>query len=271
VALLVQRRRRHQADLAVQSLRSTLFHASRLAAVGELTASIAHEINQPLASILTNADTARLIIDRDPARTWDIRRILADIRADNLRAGAVIRRIRGLVAKREAEHRRFAINAVVDEVLAFLRNEAARRNITLAATLDPAAPDVLADRVQLQQVILNLVLNAMDAMEETPAPRRIVAVSTAILEDGSAQISVADRGHGIAAENFPRLFTSFWSTKPDGMGLGLNIVQSILEAHGGSIRAENNTSGGATFRVVLPAAPGDLTQAGGSVSRGATA
>jgi len=255
VALLVQRRRRHQADLAVQSLRHTLFHASRLAAVGELTASIAHEINQPLAAILANADTARLIAERDPTRIADVRRLLADIRADDIRAGEVIRRIRGLVTKREIERGRVGINDVVSDVLALLRNEAARRNITPTASLDPAKPEVLADRVQLQQVLLNLMINAMDAMAETPTSKRLVAASTAVLDDGSVEMAVADQGHGIAPENFPRLFSSFWSTKPEGMGLGLNIVQSIVEAHGGSIRAENNEHGGATFRVVLPPAP----------------
>jgi len=253
-ALLVQRRRKHQADLATQQLRNTLFHAARLAAVGELTASIAHEINQPLGAILTNADVARKIIERDPTRTADIQRILADIRADDIRAGAVIQRVRGLVAKREAEPRRVDLNEVVGEVLAFLRNEAARRNIALNASLDPTTPAVLADRVQLQQVLLNLLLNAMDAMAETLVLRRSIDVSTAVRADGSAEVAIADRGHGIAAENLPRLFDSFWSTKPEGMGLGLSVVKSILDAHGGSIRAEDNEHGGATFRVVLPAA-----------------
>jgi signal transduction histidine kinase len=265
-ALLAQRRQRHKAELAVESLRSTLFHASRLAAVGELTASIAHEINQPLAAILTNADTARLIAERDPSRIADVRRLLADIRADDIRAGEVIRRIRGLVTKREIERGCVGVNDVVSEVLALLRNEATRRNITLTTSLDPAKPEVLADRVQLQQVLLNLMINAMDAMNETSALKRVVEVSTAMLDDGSVELAVADRGHGIAAENFPRLFSSFWSTKPEGMGLGLNIVQSIVEAHSGSIRAESNEYGGATFRVVLP-----LTPAAGNGSEGAKA
>ncbi len=254
VALLVQRRRRHQADLAVQSLRSTLFHASRLAAVGELTASIAHEVNQPLGAILANADAARRIVEKDPTRTADIRRILDDIRADDLRAGAVIRRIRAIVTKREPERGRVNLNEVTGEVLALLRNEAARRNITLSASFDPATPVVLADRVQLQQIFLNLLINAMDAMAETPVPQRTIEVNTGTLEDGSAEVAVADRGHGIATENFPRLFDSFWSTKPEGMGLGLAITKSILDAHGGTVRAESNEHGGATFRVVLPAA-----------------
>jgi C4-dicarboxylate-specific signal transduction histidine kinase len=255
LALLVLQRRRHQAELAVQQLRNTLFHASRLAAVGEMSASIAHEINQPLGAILTNADVARRIIERDPSRTADVQRILADIRADDLRASAVIQRVRRLVAKREVELRRINVNEVVGEVLAFLRNEAARRNITLTASLDAAVPEVMADRVQLQQVLLNLLINAMDAMAETLVLRRSIVVSTATLEDGSAEVAVADRGHGIAVENLPRLFDSFWTTKPEGMGLGLSVVKSILDAHGGSIRAHSNEHGGATFRVVLPAAP----------------
>ena len=271
VALLVQRQRRHQADLAVQRLRTTLFHASRLAAVGELTASIAHEINQPLGAILTNADTARRIIERDPTRIKDIRQILADIRADDLRAGAVIRRIRGLVTKREGERQPVGINDIAGEVLALLHSEAARRNITFTASLDPATPDVLADRIQLQQVMLNLLINAMDAMAEMPSPQRIVAVSTAVREDGSAEVAVADHGHGIAPENFPRLFDSFWSTKPEGMGLGLAIAKSIIEAHGGSIRAERNEHDGATFRVVLPAAPAALPAAAGNAPEGSMA
>lgn len=271
VTLLVQRRRRHQADLAVQQLRNTLFHASRLAAVGEMSASIAHEINQPLGAILTNADVARRIIERDPSRTADIQRILADIRADDLRASAVIQRVRKLVTKREVEFRRVDLNEIVAEVLAFLRNEAARRNITLTASLGDAVPDVLADRVQLQQIFLNLSINAMDAMAETLVLRRSIVVSTTMLEDGSAEVAVADRGHGIAVENFPRLFDSFWSTKPEGMGLGLAVVKTILDAHGGSIRADNNEHGGATFRVVLPAAPATAPAAVGATPRRSTA
>jgi signal transduction histidine kinase len=270
-ALLVQRRRRHQADLAVQSLRVTLFHASRLAAVGELTASIAHEINQPLGAILANADAARRIIERDPSRTEDLQQILGDIRADDLRASAVIRRIRGILAKREPERERVRINEVVDEVLALLRNEATRRSITLNAALDPAAPDVLGDRVQLQQTLVNLLINAMDAMVETAGPQRIVDVTTAATEDGNAEMAVADRGHGIAAENLPRLFDSFWSTKPAGMGLGLAISKSILEAHGGTIRAERNGYGGATFRITLPAARSAAADATGYTLRGTAA
>jgi signal transduction histidine kinase len=260
-ALLVQRRRRHQADLALQQLRATLFHASRLAAVGEMSASIAHEINQPLGAILTNADVARRIIERDPTRTADVKRILEDIRADDLRASAVIQRVRGLVTKREVEPRRVDLNELVTVVLALLRTEAARRDIALGSALDAAVPPVLADRVQLQQVLLNLTINAMDAMAETPALQRSISVSTSARQDGAVELAVADRGHGIAPENLPRLFESFWSTKPEGMGLGLAVVKSIVDAHGGSIQAQTNEHGGATFRVVLRAAPPAATGA----------
>ena len=255
LALVLEHRRRSKADLAVQQLRNTLFHASRLAAVGELTASIAHEINQPLGAMLTNADTARMIIDRDPKRVADVSRILADIRSDNMRASAVIRRIRGFVAGRPVERQRNDVNDLVSEVLALLRHEVAQRKITASVSLDPGLPEVLGDRVQLQQVLLNLLLNATDAMTETPEANRLIAVRTSTLEDGSVEIAVEDHGHGIAEENFAHLFDSFWSTKPDGMGLGLAIVKSIVEAHGGSIQASRNEFGGATFYVRLPEAP----------------
>jgi len=255
VALLVQRRRRQQADVAVQHLRHTLFHASRLAAVGELTASIAHEINQPLAAILANADTAKMIIERDPTRIGEVRRILGDISNDDVRASAVIRRIRGLLSKRDSEPQLMDVNTVVGEVLELLRNEAVRRDIALTASYGAGLPRVLGDQVQLQQVVLNLVINAMDAMADSQPSRRNLAITTSLADNGSVEITIADQGHGIAPENFEHLFDSFWSTKAEGMGLGLAIVKSILDAHRGSIRAENNERGGATFRVSLPAAP----------------
>jgi signal transduction histidine kinase len=258
-ALLLQRKRRQEADVAIAKLRNTLFHASRLGVVGELTASIAHEINQPLGAILSNADAAEMMMERPTPDISMLRRILVDIRRDDLRASAVIRRIRGLVSSRETEPVRVNVNDLATEVLALLENEARRRDVTFDASLIDGLPPILGDRIQLQQVMLNLLVNAMDAMADTPEARRVVAITTAPIGDGRVELAVSDRGHGIASENMPRLFESFWSTKPQGMGLGLSIVKSIVEAHGGSIHAENNANGGATFRVLLPVAAESAT------------
>ena len=229
-----------------------LAHASRLAVMGELTASIAHEINQPLGAILSNADAAELLLEADPGRLDEVRRILADIRKDDLRASQVIRRMRELLGKRALERQPLDLNEVTSGVLQLLGADAARRGVALETDLAPGLPAVHGDRVHLQQVLLNLLLNGMEAMADTPAPQRRLAVRTA-RSDSGVEVAVTDSGPGIPPERLPRLFDSFFTTKQDGMGLGLSIARSIVEAHGGRIWAENRADGGATLRFALSA------------------
>jgi signal transduction histidine kinase len=252
--LLLQRSRRRRAELAVQQHRVELAHAGRLATMGELTASIAHEVNQPLGAILANVDAADMLLESGAARPEDVRSILADIREDDLRASEVIRRLRTLLAKQQMAREPLDLNGAAAEVLRMLDAEARRRHVEFVTEFDAALPNVIGDRVQLQQVLLNLVVNAMDAMADTPATLRRVTVRTGLRPGGDVEVAVSDRGHGIAAERLPKLFESFFTTKERGMGLGLSISRSIVETHGGRIWAETNDAGGATFRFTLPAA-----------------
>jgi signal transduction histidine kinase len=255
-ALLLQRRRRRVAELGLQAQRVQLLHASRLAVAGELTASIAHEINQPLGAILSNADAAEMLIQADQLRRDELLQILADIKRDDLRASEVIKRLRALLARHDTERRRFDLNASIQGVAAILRAEARRRDVTVDYDLQAVRADVTGDPVQVQQVIINLMLNAFDASAELAEERRRVRVETRDTANG-VQVGVRDFGIGIPLADLPRVFDSFFSTKRSGMGLGLAIARSIVEAHDGTISAAS-CDPGAEFRFILPpAAPAD--------------
>jgi C4-dicarboxylate-specific signal transduction histidine kinase len=228
-----------------------LAHAGRLALIGELTASIAHEVNQPLAAILSNAEAAELLLDSSPEQLGEVRQILSDIRSDDIRASEVIRRIRTFVQKRATERALLNLNDEITEVLVFLRAESSRRGITVELSLSESIPEMQGDKIQLQQVLVNLLLNSMEAMTDAAGARRL-SVKTSMLEDGCVAIAISDSGIGIPPDQMPRLFEHFFSTKRSGMGLGLSIARSIVEAHGGTISAENNAASGATFRIVFP-------------------
>ncbi|WP_240905921.1 sensor histidine kinase [Thiorhodococcus mannitoliphagus] len=250
--LLFESRRRRRMELAIQQQRFELAHASRLAVAGELTGAIAHEINQPLGAILSNADAADLLLASDEDRRDELRAIMADIRRDNMRASEVIRRLRALLAKQPADWHTFALNDAVRELEPVLRAEARRRGVALDLRLAATATTLLGDRVQIQQVLINLALNAMDAANGLPEARRAVALSVERDADRLTLV-VRDRGQGIAPEHLPRLFDSFFSTKPRGMGLGLSITRTLVEAHGGRVWAESDPGAGAVFRVEWPA------------------
>jgi len=251
--LLLQRQGRLQAELDAGVHRTELARAMRFAAMGELTASIAHEINQPLGAILSNADAAVLLLRGGAATPEALSEILADIRRDDLRATEVIRRLRALLEKHEVEHAPMALHPALRDTVALLEPEARLRGVSVELALDAANDTMIGDPIQLQQVVLNLAMNAMDAMESTPASDRRLAISTSA--DGDAiEMTVADRGPGIPASRRDSVFQSFYTTKTHGMGLGLPIVRAIVGAHDGTILIEERSGGGALVRVRLPRA-----------------
>jgi signal transduction histidine kinase len=252
-ALWAQSRRRRTAEAEAQRRRAEIAHVARLSVMGVVTASIAHEINQPLGAILSNADAADMMIRNGQVDVAQLREILADIRSEDLRASEVIRGLRLLLRKREMRSVVLDVNTEVAEALHHLAHDAGRRRVRVVPELAADLPAVVGDAVHLQQVLINLVVNAMDAMNATPEPEREVHVETAARGRG-VEIAVADHGSGIAPDDAAQLFESFFTTKPDGMGLGLSIVRTIVEAHGGRVWADAGALRGAIFRVWLPAA-----------------
>jgi PAS domain S-box-containing protein len=238
-----------------QEAESKLATAARLTVLGELATSIAHEIRQPLGAILANAETAQILLEsglQGEGQLAEIRTILADIHREDLRASQVIQHIRSLMQHRPAQMEPLDVNDVVHDVVRFVTPDARDRRMVLDLDLSDSLPPVYGDQVQLQQVLLNLVVNGMDAMAEIPEPLRRLRIKTSS-KDEEVVVEVRDAGHGISADVLPRLFQSFVTTRRDGLGLGLSLSRSIMESHGGRITADNNTLRGATFRCVLPA------------------
>jgi signal transduction histidine kinase len=252
--LVLLNRQRRRAEQEALSQHSQLAHAARLATVGELTASIAHEINQPLGAILSNADAAEILLESPEPDLHEVRQILADIRRDDERASAVIQRLRDLLARHEIDRQRLDPNTIVHEAVALISQEADRRDARLVESLGATVPAVQGDRIHLVQVMIILLINALDAMDAMVPARRRIVVSTGVA-GAMVEITVRDAGPGIPAADFTRLFDSFFTTKAKGMGLGLSIARSIVEAHGGMIWAENLAGGGAVFRFRLAVAP----------------
>jgi len=252
-ALWAQSRRRRAAEADSQRRRTEIAHVARLSVMGVVTASIAHEINQPLGAILSNADAADLMLRNGNVDCQLLREILADIRSEDLRASEVIRGLRLLLRKREMRNAVLDVNTEVAEALHHVAHDAGRRHVRVIPEFAVDLPAVVGDAVHLQQVMINLVVNAMDAMDATPDTDREVRVETSVRGRG-VEIAVADRGTGITSEHAAQLFDSFFTTKPEGMGLGLSIVRTIVEAHGGRVWADSSVLRGAIFRVWLPAA-----------------
>lgn len=258
--LLHERRRRRVAEVESRQRLAELAHLNRHSAFGELTTSIAHEINQPLGSILTNAETAELLLKNSSPNLDEVREILVDIKRDDQRASEVIRRLRSVLKKTPFEMRDIDLNESIREVIRFVTTQAHERDIELKHATASADLHVKGDPIQLQQVILNLVINAMDAISEAQAKKREVSVTTNF-SGASAEIRVSDTGPGIPADNLKNVFDPFFTTKPQGMGMGLVIVRAIVEAHQGQISAANHASGGASFTITLPVARGRSTLA----------
>jgi signal transduction histidine kinase len=243
---------RKRADLEAQRLRQELTHVGRVSAMGELTASLAHELNQPLTAILSNAQVAKHLLGVDPVNLEEIGEILDDIVADDKRAAEVIRRLRALIKKGDLEYESLDLNEVVSEVTRLVRSDVASRNVSMSLELAPDLPKVHGDRVQLQQVVLNLVINSLEAMREPGAGVRTLVIRTARDDAAHVAVAVQDSGIGIDETAADRIFDPLYTTKPEGLGMGLAIARTIVDAHRGRLGAANNVHGGATFQFKLP-------------------
>jgi C4-dicarboxylate-specific signal transduction histidine kinase len=251
----VTARKRAEADARNQ--RQQLTHLSRAAVLGQLSGAFAHELKQPLTSILGNAEAALSILKKGGENTAELSEILQDIVQDDERAAQVIQRLRALLGKGDAQYAPVELNDVVRESLELTHSEFVTRNVVATLHLDPAVPTVLADRVQMQQVVLNLLMNACEAMVATPLPRRQAVLTTRFLPASEAvEITVRDNGTGIAPGDNERIFQPFVTTKSHGLGLGLAICRSVAEAHHGVLWAENAPEGGAIFHIKVPIAGG---------------
>ena len=251
--LLHERHMRRRAEVEARNRLSQLAHVNRQATAGELSSSIAHELNQPLGSILTNAETAELILGGAKPDLAEVREIISDIKRDDLRASEVIRRMRSLLKRVPFETKEIDLNLTMREAFDFLAPQASARNVAFYLQTAPQALRVKGDPVQLQQVILNLVVNSMDAMAKMPYGRTIIG-RTEVDGDASAVISISDSGPGIPQDRLNDIFDPFFTTKEQGMGIGLSIVRTIVLAHSGQIWAENQSGGGAVFHLSLPLA-----------------
>ena len=243
---------RKQAELNAQRDRAELSHLSRVALMGEMSASIAHELNQPLAGILSNAAAGQRFIDKGDVNLREIRELLGDIIADGRRASDVIGSVRGMVKKEQVARRSVNLNEVVMDAVHMVSPDAVLRSCQVETSLDGSLRAIEGNPVQLQQVLLNLVINAFDAMRDTPFARRKVVIATKSNSDATVRTSVRDYGAGLPEEMLERVFEPFFTTKSEGLGMGLAIVRSIVEAHGGTITIENPDGGGARFGFVLP-------------------
>jgi PAS domain S-box-containing protein len=243
-----------QAEQETQLLRREVAHVGRITMMGQLASALAHEINQPLGAILRNAEAAELFM-RDASPDLDeIRAIVADIRKDDQRAGAVIDRMRGLLKREALNTRALDVSELVGDVTALVRVDAAARHVKLEVDVPGNLPHIRGDRVHLQQVLLNVILNGMDALNGASRGERRVSVTASLDEAQKVEIAVSDTGDGIPADKLAHVFDPFFTTKPNGLGMGLPISRTIIEAHAGRFWAENNSSGGATFRFTLPIA-----------------
>jgi C4-dicarboxylate-specific signal transduction histidine kinase len=229
-----------------------LAHAHRLATIGQLTASIAHEVSQPITAVVTNAETALRFLDARPVDLEEVRQTLVDIVKGGNRSADVVERIRDLVKKAPPRSDRLDINPAIHEIIEFARGETSRSGVQVKTALAEHLPHIRGDRVQVQQVMLNLILNAVEAMAGMSQASRNLLITTGKAESGGVLVSVRDTGPGLPPAALEHLFEPFNTTKPNGMGMGLSICRSIVEAHGGRLWAGANTPHGAVFQFTLP-------------------
>jgi len=255
--LALRSQRAHQRLLererSLQLAQAELAHVARVSTLGELAASIAHEVNQPLAAIAANAQAALRWMDRPQPELGEARAAIDDISRDAQRTGGVIRRVLALSRKTDPQHVPADLHRIVEESVALVRHELQRQGITLSLRLDRELPPIRGDRVQLQQVIVNLVLNAVQAMQGQQPSHRRLRIRAWAPPEGGVRVSVSDTGAGIDPKHRPQLFEAFFTTKPEGLGMGLPICRSIIEAHGGRIWADDTAGPGATLQFSLPA------------------
>jgi signal transduction histidine kinase len=249
---------RRWSEMEAHRLREDLTHVGRVSTIGELTVSLAHELNQPLAAILSNAEAAQDALELNPPGLEEVREILADIIEDDKRASSVIRRLHDLIKKRSPEFTEVDVNEMVSEVTRLVHGDAALRKVSVRLELDSGIPCVRGDRVQLQQVVLNLVLNGLHAIQESATGNRTLILRTASESPPAVRVAVQDSGVGIDEADLDRIFEPFYTTKSAGLGMGLAIARSIVDAHGGRLGAHNNPDGGATFFFTLPASEEEL-------------
>jgi C4-dicarboxylate-specific signal transduction histidine kinase len=235
----------------MRSAQSELARASRITTMGELTASIAHEVNQPIAGVVTNANACLRWLAGNPPDLLEARAAASRIVRDGTRAADIISRIRKVFANSGAQREATDINQLIRETAELLRGQAAQHEIVFRTNLAPGTPEVAADRVQLQQVLVNLIINAMDSLKSIPSAREVVLKSWQP-DNGHVAVAVSDNGGGLPPGHADRLFATFFTTKVDGTGMGLSISRSIIEAHDGQIRAASNQPSGATFTFTLP-------------------
>ncbi|HNQ89566.1 MAG TPA: two-component regulator propeller domain-containing protein [Verrucomicrobiota bacterium] len=241
----------------MRQLREELAHADRVSAMAQLASGLAHELGQPLGAILRNAEAAEVLIEEQPPDLAELRAILADVRQDDQRAAGVIQRMRTMLKRQTVEHARLSIAEVIEEVAALVGHNTRERHVQLSLEIAPDLPAVIGDRIQLQQVLLNLVLNGMDAMSPLPPERRRLILRAQRSDGGMIEVSVRDSGPGVAAPDVARIFQPFFSTKPDGLGIGLAVSKTLIEAHEGRIWYEPLPEGGACFCFTLPVVHSD--------------
>jgi signal transduction histidine kinase len=253
--LLHERARRRQAEMSAHRHIAELARMNRRATVGELSASIAHELAQPLSAILRNTEAAEMILHGGSRSDFrELEDIMNDIARDQRRASEVIRRLRSLLANTPSETRAVDVNEVVAEVFQFLSPQAAAHHVTLATSLAPRTLIVSGDRIQLQQVVLNLVINSIEALGSSPGGERTITGRTSLVDESAAEVSIEDSGPGIPAEKVDQIFEPFFTTKDAGMGMGLSIARTIVASHRGRIWATNRREGGAVLRFTMPLA-----------------
>jgi two-component system sensor kinase FixL len=245
---------RKRTEEEIFRIREEYTHIARVSAMGELTASLAHELKQPLAAIRSNAQAALRFITGDKPDIDELHEILKDIIIDNRRADDVIRKLRALMRKSDLHITELNMKELVEDILPLVASHEAMRKISLSVELDETIPLVVGDRIQIQQVILNLILNSTEALMKIKKPSRSIAVRTYQQDNLTVTLSVTDNGPGIEAGAMPHLFEAFYTTKPEGLGMGLAICRSIVEAHGGRLWAQNNLDGGAAFYFTIPIA-----------------
>jgi PAS domain S-box-containing protein len=243
---------RKRAEAELHEAQMNLAHVTRVTALGELAASIAHEVSQPLAAVVTNAAACQRWLGRTPPDLTEARGTLQAIIKDGNRAGDVIQRVRALANKSTEQKAPLDIDDVINEVISLVQHELLRHHVLLRLELAPGLPLVLGDRIQLQQVIINFVINAIEAMASVTDRPRELEIRTSLDDDGKILVAVKDCGTGLASENAERLFDAFYTTKSGGMGMGLSICRSIVAAHGGRLFASENAGPGATFQFALP-------------------